>query len=289
MADVQVNLDTAASALDGTEKFHVTQGAGPADRSATAQQMGDFSLRNLGRKRFTKILPITGSTSWTGLTGDHWTVGNLTFSGASATGGTASTNIVTRQNNMAFITAAGAGSLAYMIPTTASKLIYVGNGSGVSGFTFGVKFIPNNNISDGRYFYGLISSTSVPTNVEPSTLTNCIGIAKLAGSANLQLVYGGSAAQTPIDLGVNFPANGSKANLYQVEFTSDPNDNTKITYRVERVNTGDIATGNLTNTTPGTTLPATTTVLGPTFWLCNNGTASAMEMDFVSMYCISES
>ena len=286
MADTKVSALSNASALDGTEKVHGVQST--ADKAISTLQVGAFTNLNLGRRRFTKMLPNAGFNTWTGWMGDHWHTASMTFLGASATGGISSTNIVTRQNNMAFITAAGAGSLAYMYPSPTGKLLFIGNGSGVSGFLFGAEFIPNNNISDGRYFYGLTSSTSAPTNVEPSTLTNCIGVAKLAGSANLQIVYGGSAAQTPIDLGVNFPANGSKANFYRAEFFSDANDNTKITYRVERVNTGGIATGNLTNTTPGTTLPATTTVLGPTFWLCNNGTASAMEMDFVSMYCISD-
>lgn len=289
MADTKVSALSNASTLDGTEKFHGVQSS--TDKAISGLQMAELAFARLERKRFSKLVPILGSTSWTIFGAEHWHPGNIVFSGNNSGTSVFNTSYITRLNYAAFVTSASAGTLAYFIPTAASSMLSIG-GSGVGGFRLVGKWFSNHSVTDARFFFGLTNSTSAPTNVEPNTLTNCIGVAKLAGSANIQIVYGGSAAQTAIDLGANFPANGAKTNLYEFEFFSDPNDNTQITYRVER-NPGQssnnyVATGTITNTTPGTTLPATTTFLGPRFWICNNATASAAEMDLVSLACITD-
>ena len=56
-------------------------------------------------------------------------------------------------------------------------------------------------------FVGLDALTAAPTNIDPSTKVNCIGVAQIATSNNLNIVYGNATAKTPIDLGANFPAN----------------------------------------------------------------------------------
>jgi hypothetical protein len=70
-----------------------------------------------------------------------------------------------------------------------------------------------------RGFVGLIASTAAPSNVNPSTLTNCIGFGLIDGSDNWHIVYGGSSAQTPINLGSTF--NGkSESSGYLFTFES---------------------------------------------------------------------
>ena len=87
-----------------------------------------------------------------------------------------------------------------------------------------------------------------------------------------------SVAQTPVDLGVNFPVNTLSADIYQLILYQPAKDNTRVLYQVTRLNTGHIATGVLTGTT-GTQLPATTTSLSPAVWRSNNASALAVGLD----------
>ncbi len=161
---------------------------------------------------------------------------------------------------------------------------FVGNGAGLGGFLAVFRFSPSDQapVSGARMFVGLSSTTSAPTNVEPATLTNQIGVAQLSTSANLAIVYGGTTAQAAIDLGASFPAGGLTTDLYELTLVSDAGDNSRVGYRVERLNTGDVATGFLANTTPGTTLPATNVVLAQRMWRTNNATALAVGFDLAS-------
>jgi hypothetical protein len=60
--------------------------------------------------------------------------------------------------------------------------------------------------------------------------------------------------------------------------------NNEVNYRVERLNTGHIATGTLTAATPGTQLPANTTFLAHRAWRTNNATALAVGIDIGNLY-----
>jgi hypothetical protein len=57
-----------------------------------------------------------------------------------------------------------------------------------------------------RGFFGLRGSSSAPTDVNPSTLTNIVGLGWDTGDANLSIFHNdGSGAASKIPLGVNFP------------------------------------------------------------------------------------
>jgi len=247
--------------------------------------------------------PLQGWTRFSSITGNsgaatisigtsHWTGGSCTLQGATGWS-VANTNYVTRQCATQFSSSAAAGNYAgFYTSGSASAQLYLGDGAGLGGFLFGLRFIPCDTITDALMFVGLSTSTSAPTGAAPDALTNCIGVAKLAGRANLHIVYGGSAAQTAIDLGANFPANGVKTNMYEIQIFSDTNDNTRVGYRVVRNPNGPSnnfeASGWLTNTTPGTTLPASTAGLGPRAYRHNNATATAAVIAIVSGYAVSD-
>jgi hypothetical protein len=202
------------------------------------------------------------------------------------TGGTArapsATSMATRAKRTGFVSAATAGTLASCYGTTG--LVTLSNGTGLGGFFAVFKFVPADaaGVSGARMFVGLSSNTGAPTNVEPSGLVNQIGVAQLSGSPNLQLLYGGATAQAPIDLGAGFPASGSSADLYELILFSDPNDATKMGYRVERLNTGTVTEGTLGNSVPGTTLPAATMLMAMRLWRTNNATALPVGLDLVA-------
>ena len=198
----------------------------------------------------------------------------------------ATTNLATRIPRMGYPSASTAGSLAHARSAFSSVMSWtLGAGNPRTGFFFTARFVVSDpaTVSGARMFIGMASATAAPTNVEPDTLTNHIGIAQVSGSSNLHIVFGGSSAQTKIDLGSNFPANTLSADVYELVLNADPSNNGNVGYRVERLNTGDVASGTLTNTTPGTTLPANTTFLAPRLWRCNNATALAVAFDLILM------
>lgn len=139
-----------------------------------------------------------------------------------------------------------------------------------------------------RSFVGISSSTGAPTNVEPSTLTNCVGIAQLStDTTQLYLVYGGSAAQTAIALGTNFPPYVGTVGIttgvaYDLTLFAPPNTANTLYVRLERIGTAFVYETTLTGA--ATVIPQSTTLLTTVAWRCNNATAAAVGFDLASFY-----
>jgi hypothetical protein len=199
----------------------------------------------------------------------------------------ATTSMATRARRLGYVSSSTAGSLASIRVAAAQYTLGVPGTPAMGGFFLVIRFVPSNASSQTgeRFFAGVTANTGAPTNVEPSTLTNCIGLAQLSTSTNLQIVYGGSAAQTPINLGSNFPGNTLSADVYELVLFAPPNANNIVYYKVTRLNTGQVAEGTLTAATPGTQLPANTTLLTmPVIWKCNNAQSGSVAFDLISAY-----
>ncbi len=239
-----------------------------------------------------QALLATNKVGWWNPSGNVATVPGVVGFTAPTTVGTATarnvatTNLFTRTKRLGYISSATAGNLGGHYNPASGTQYTIGNGSGLGGFTYIVRFGTSDasTVSTARQFVGLSSSTAAPTNVEPSTLTNSIGIGHGAADANLKLFYGGSAAQTPIDLGANFPKNTLSTDMYELILFAPTNTNNTVGYRVLRLNTGTVAEGTLTAATPGTQLPSSTTLLGHRVWRSNNTTATAVGIDVASVY-----
>ncbi len=209
--------------------------------------------------------------------------------GTATTRTVATTNLFTRTRRLGYVSFAIAGALCGHYSAAAQYT--TGNGSGLGGIFYSCRFAISDasTVGAARSFIGLSSSVAAPTNVQPNTLTNSIGIAQLSTDATqLYLVYGGSAAQTAIALGTNFPPQtGSGATtgiVYDFSLFSSPNSNGIIGYRIERVGTSFVAEGTLTPATPGVQTPISTTLLGHRAWRCNNTTAAAVGLDIITVY-----
>lgn len=211
--------------------------------------------------------------------------GVLGFTAPTVTGFTATarnvatTNRFTRMRRLGYVTAATAAAVGQWRQAVAQYT--TGGASGNGGFQYIVRF----GISDAaavagaRMFMG-VRSVVTPTNVEPSTLTNCIGVGHGAADTNMRLYYGGSAAQPSIDLGTDFPIDRSTT-PYELAVSSPPNE-TRLDWEVTNLNTGKVRTGSITGA--ATVLPSETTLIGP--WGCrtNNATALAVGLDVMSAY-----
>ena len=193
----------------------------------------------------------------------------------------ASTNMATRSRRLGYVSAATAAAICGHYNTVSQFTI--GATGGIGGFFAVARFVPSDaaTVAGAHMFVGLRNAVAAATSVDPATLTNIAGVGCTAGS-NLKIYYGGSAAQTAIDLGANFPSGGLSTDLYELALFAPPATQV-IYYQVTRLNTGHVATGTLTGTV-GTAIPAATTFLGPVAWRANGATALAVGIDVVSWY-----
>lgn len=201
----------------------------------------------------------------------------------------ATTNLMARTRRLGYVSAATAAAFAGHYATAAQ--FTTGDGAGLGGFFYSCRFAASDaaTVAGVREFVGMTSSVAVPTNVEANTLTNCIGVAQLStDTTQMYLVYGGSAAQTAIALGTNFPpmtaAGATNGVMYDLTLFAAPSANGVIGYRLERVGTAFVAEGTLTPGTPGLQTPLNTTLLAHRAWRGNNATALACGLDIINVY-----
>jgi hypothetical protein len=241
----------------------------------------EFVQDSLERSSFALWKPPGNSTTVPGVFG----MPAVSATGTATARNVATTNFYTRLKRLGYVSAAVAGSLAGARNAVAQNTIGAEGSPPVGGFYVSIVFGCSDaaTVAGARQFVGVSSSTGAPTDVEPSTLTNSVGVGHGAADTNLKLFYGGSAAQTPIDLGANFPANTLSVDAYELTIWCPPT-RQQVNWRVVRLNTGNVASGTLAGTV-GTAFPATTTLL--TFlraWRSNNATALAVGLDLMSVY-----
>lgn len=197
----------------------------------------------------------------------------------------ATTNLVTRMRRIFFTTTATAGTLGGH--WFGGQLMWTtGSGTGDGGFHFVVTFSPAfvAAAATARYFLGLSASTVAPTNVEPQSVIQSIGIGKIAGSQNLHIIVNGNAAQTPIDLGSGFLASNNRLYLFRASFYSSSMENGVIRYTVENLSLGTETSGVITPATVGVTTPSSLILLQPRWWITNNAVAAAIGLDVGTFY-----
>ena len=196
----------------------------------------------------------------------------------------ATTNLFSRQKRLGYVSATTAGSVAgHYVPVA---LDTIGDGAGNGGFFYISRFGVSDaaTVANAQMFVGMSSSVAAPTNVDPGTLTNSIGVGYATADSYLNIFYGGSTAQTRISLGANFPKNTLSTDMYELDLFAAPNSNNTVGYKVVRLNTGAVAEGVLTAATPGTQLPLSTTLLAHRAWRSNGTTALAVGIDVASVY-----
>jgi hypothetical protein len=193
-------------------------------------------------------------------------------------------NMFTRTRRLSYpSTSASAGSLGGARVVAAQ--VTTGTGS-LGGFMKVLRFGISDAgtlglVPDARSFFGVWNTTTGPTNVNPSTLTQIIGVGQNAGDTNFKIIYGGSAAQTPIDCGPNFPIRAN-ADLYEMVIFCPVAGGAFVT--LNRLNTGHSHTSFIAGGS-SVTLPSPTTLLTYSHnWRGNNTTASLVHFDLISDY-----
>ena len=190
----------------------------------------------------------------------------------------ATTNLFTSIRRLGYVSAATAGSSAG--PRLAALQFWRGNAIGLGGFNLVVRFGVSDAaaVADARMFVGMIGVSTVIGNVNPTTLTNLVGVGCNNSQTNLYIIYNdASGTASTVNLGSNFPSAGLSLYPYELTLFCLPN-GSYIKYRLVRLDTGYVAEGILT-----TDIPANTQLLAPQLWRNNGATALAVGIDLMSL------
>lgn len=203
--------------------------------------------------------PIYGATSRTvsraqarfGQTApDSFGIAAPTFTGTATTAAWAATSVFTRTTRVAAEdTAASTSAVAGIRATDADWFLQ-------TGYYIRLRWAAHlgQTVSTGRAFAGMIQATGAPTDVDPSGLTNLIGMGWDDDDTNVQIMRNdGSGSATKTDLGSSFPVpSANDTNVYQLEIFATPGAS-NIYFRIENVTTGVATTANANSNFPGTT------------------------------------
>jgi hypothetical protein len=249
----------------------------------------DTALQPLiGTNRFALWNPppqvATAPGTTVGVNGISWTTNGTLTARTIAT-----TNMFTRMKRLGFQTASGTNNIACgAYNANATYTIGTATTPALGGFYFIAKFGDQDTTAATRFFCGFSSTVTANIPGEPSTFTNAIGVGYGTADTNYKIFYGGSAAQTPIDLGSSFPCKLANTTPMEVILFAPPNASNTVHYRITVLSTGNTTSGALTAATIGTQLPANTTLLAPRVSKNNVGTGAATGFDMSSIYIESD-
>lgn len=170
------------------------------------------------------------------------------------------------------------GSAGDSVALRTATLLVTRGSTGVQG---GFKMIwtlgTSTAVAQQRAFWGLVGVTTAIGNVNPSTLTDIVGVGYDSAETVLSLIYNdGSGSATKTSLGVNYPVNNSTVYRIEIKCAANASD---MTITVTNLNTNaSVATVINTN------LPTNTVWLAPQAWANNGTTASAVQLDVIAGY-----
>ena len=141
--------------------------------------------------QFMYLLPMDGTTVYDTLRAGGTVLGTGTITSLSG------------ENPMgiSYATAAAVGSVSGQYGTS-----FFGTFGASLEFVYTRRFRITTNNGAQRLFVGLSSlyATVAPTNVEPTSLLNSVGVGKLTGAANLYFIWNGTGTAQSLDLGAGF-------------------------------------------------------------------------------------
>lgn len=258
----------------GTAKLFGTSSGGRQMIAALAPAGAKMTMQPFLGKRWCGIWQAQGNNTQIGVVGTTTPL----VAGTQTARNVASSSFATSLKRVGLVSGASSGSVSGV--RNGNAQFWRGNTAGAGGFHVVSRFLVSDAglVSTGRLFVGMQASTSSPTDVDPSTIANTVGIGCDANDTVLQLYASGSAAQARTSLGASFPL--STSDVYELALYCPPN-GSNITYQVTRLNTGDVTAGTIS---AAANLPSSTTLLCQQMWRSNGSTAAAVGLDLISMY-----
>lgn len=251
-----------------TDAGALAVGTGPRDFT---RMMPHPALREAGC-----VLPIGNINTTIQTLGFNTTaVGTVTGRSMSTTA-----NFYQSRRRLGYVSAATAGNS--VLHREFQPRFFPGTDARSGGYTVDMLF----GISDAVYvngsrlFVGLISNAAAIGNVQPSSLTNIIGVGADAGETTLSWMFNdASGTATKIGLGANFPANTINTDAYWLNVTCPAGGHPVMT--LIRRNTGHATSIDLISQADK---PSATTLLAMQMWRNNGATAAAVGLDIFGWY-----
>lgn len=209
---------------------------------------------------------------------------SLANTGTVTARGVTTTNKFTGTRRTGIVTASAVGAVAGT--RHAAGFMWRGNTGGAGGFHVIYQF----GISDAtlvgtaNMFIGVMASTAAPTDVDPASLTNLIGVGCTNGDTQMQLYAADGTARAKTALGASFPCNTVSTDIYEFALYAVSN-GSDVRYQLTRINTGDTVSGTIS---ASANLPSSTTLLTFQAWRSNGGVASPVGLDLSSIYIESD-
>jgi hypothetical protein len=214
----------------------------------------------------------------------------LTAVGTATARNVATTNLATRMRRLGYPSNAAGGSLGGAYINLAQFSCGSGANNG-SGFMLVERWVESDPavVAGKRSFAGVSSNIAAPTNVQPSTLTNSIGVGQQSTDATQWYwIQGGSTAQAAVAVGTAVGAPGGNSTTAWELAIYCPNTVANTYYlQLTNVSTGVSATTTMSGT--AVQVPQAGTLLAWRHWNTNNTTALATGIDLCSIYIETDS
>jgi hypothetical protein len=279
--DGQVNLPTVTSLTDPADDTPANTGFNfgavkLANRNLPAFRPVDgiarFLQSFLGRMAPKCWIPLGNSTTIAALGS-----GNFTALGTATAANVATTNMHTMATRVEWLITAAATTAIAAIRD--GVLIWnIGDANGGFHYVWRFGLATGSTVATHRGFCGMTNSASNPTDVNPSSLTNMIGVGFDNGDANFQIMYNdASGTATKVDTGIPVPST-DRTGVFELAMFCNPGESI-LYFEFTRVDTGDVFTATAT-----TDLPANTVFLAPRMYHSVGGTSSVVGIVFFGAY-----
>ena len=162
-----------------------------------------------------------------------------------------------------------------------SAIANFARGTGADGgFHYVCRFGPATGVASAnrRLFVGMSNLLVAPTDVNPSTLLNMIGVGYDSADTNIQIMHNdGAGAATKVDTGIVKPS-ADRTIAYELALFSPPGAS-YVDYQFTQLNASTTFRGRIS-----TDLPATGTFLAPRGYTSVGGTSSVTGLALMGLY-----
>lgn len=249
-------------------------------KSTDISSPGFMQLKELGYPTYERI------SKWSGC-GNSNAIITMGEPSVGTVGSVTASNIGT---SSIYAAVPGVEILVNTASTTAVACLYGNSGNkwfrgynalpGAGGFDFFCRFgIATGAAATNRIFAGLAGSQSAPTDVNPSTLLDIIGICADSADANLSIMFNDNAGTaTKINLGTSFAKpTVDNTGVFEVRIFCYPMSG-EIYYTARNVVTGVVKAGFMYSN-----LPAAATLMSPRAWVSVGGVNSVVGLKLSDM------
>ena len=161
-----------------------------------------------------------------------------------------------------------------------------GDTAGFGGFLFNCRWGPSTGVatSTTRGFCGLMSATGAPSDANPSSNNNVLGMGWDNGDTNISFMHKtGSGTVVKETLSGSWPRPSvNNTDVFDISIYSAPNGST-IEYEITNLTTGVTTRGSVSSD-----LPANTTFLCPKCYMSVGGTSSVIGVSLFNMFIESD-